>query len=48
VALFDLKNNPVEDEEYNQVHNEQYQDVVSAMLAEYLLLRKSGRATVIN
>lgn len=48
VALFNLKNNPFEDEKYNQINNEQYQGVVNTLLEEYLELRETGKATVIN
>ncbi|MCB0195588.1 MAG: arylsulfatase [Anaerolineae bacterium] len=48
IALFDLQNNPFEDKKYNQIDNEQYQRVVIELLEEYLELRETGKATVIN
>ncbi len=48
VALFDLQNNPFENEKYNQINNEQHQELVSELLAAYLELRETGRATVLN
>lgn len=46
VALFDLKNNPFEDEEYNQINNVQYQNLVNELLAAYLEIRNKGKPTV--
>ncbi len=48
VALFDLKNNPFEHEKQNLINSEQYQGVVNELLAEYLELRETGKATVLN
>ncbi|MCP4142732.1 MAG: hypothetical protein GY755_21025 [Chloroflexi bacterium] len=48
IALFDLKNNPFEDEKYNQINNEQYVSLVSELLDEYLEIRETDKATVSN
>ncbi len=46
VALFDLKNNPFEDETYNLINSEPHQNLVSELLTEYLELRATDKATV--
>jgi arylsulfatase A-like enzyme len=46
VALFDLTNNPGENEDYNLIDDVQYQEIVERLLTEYHSLRETGRATV--
>jgi len=48
VALFDLKNNPFENEDNNLINSEEYQKLIHKLFDEYLKVRENDFATVVN
>lgn len=48
VALFDLENNPFENEDNNLIDSEEYQNLVHELFDEYLKIRENDLATVVN
>ncbi|MBT7073626.1 MAG: sulfatase-like hydrolase/transferase [Anaerolineae bacterium] len=48
IALFNLSNNPLEDEDYNLIESEEYQSLINELFDKYIEIREKDNATVNN